>query len=90
MEAEGHRRHIVARLLQEQRRNRRVHPAAHRHHDAAATVIAGATVTLDEHLAGPAVQVVLKGLVQRVEDQSQRVGLTGRQRSAKGVFEVRL
>src|SRR5215211_3282241 len=42
------------------------------------------------HLAHPAIPVGLEGLVQRVEDERERMLLTGREGSAEGLLQVGL
>jgi hypothetical protein len=87
VQPEGNGCHFVSGFFQQQRRHRRVHPAAHRRHDALAAVRACPfDFALDEHLARLAVQVVLEGLVQRVQNERQRVLLAQRQRSTQGAL----
>src|SRR5215208_5752311 len=78
VQPESHGRHVVAGLLEEQSSDGGVYSPAHRRDDALRAAVPGTAVALDEHLAGLAVEVVLEGLVQRVEDQRQRVLLAQR------------
>jgi hypothetical protein len=87
VQPERHRGDVVASLFEKQGRHRRVNATAHRGDNApaATTPCLGA---VQQHLARSAVPVVFEGLVQRVENERQRVFLADGKRAAQGVFDV--
>ena len=88
MEPERHGCYVVASLFEKQGRDRRVDSPAHRGNNAPA---AGSLSSVRvEHLARLAVPVVLEGLVQRVEDERERMLLAGGEGSAERVLEIGL
>jgi hypothetical protein len=85
VQPESYRDDVVPSLLEQERRDRRIHAAAHSGDDALAAVRSPAEVpgvSLDEHLPGLPVPVILQRLVQGVQDERERVLLTHRQLSA--------
>src|SRR5215210_7107345 len=86
VQPEGYARRVVASLLEEQGRYRRVHAAAGSDDHALATVVRSSAETLgvplDEHPASLPAPVVLQSLMQSVQDERERVFLALRQRPA--------
>ena len=93
VQPEGNRDDVVSGVLEQERRDRRIHTTAHSSDDARATILSpakAAGVSLDEHLPGLPVPMVLQRLVQGVEDERKRVLFTRRQRPTQRFLEIRL